>query len=273
MIVRTWNLFHGNTIPPGRKAYLREMIELITADKPDVVCLQEVPAWALESLAGWSGMKAATARARRSMFGPLPIPAAFGHALTGINHGLLRSAFAGQGNAILFPKDATVRDVKTITLNTNVFCEERGEKFGLDRKVRRAWEKERRICHLVHYELPNRRRFMVANLHATSYAGEPRIADAELRRALRFVDRSGEVEEVMILAGDFNITLEESQTLKEIVAAPPEARWIDVGPRIDHVLVRQAAVLSSRVWPEAERAYAGRVLSDHAPVEVEVGIG
>ena len=28
MIVRTWNLFHGNTNPPGRKAYLREMVEL-----------------------------------------------------------------------------------------------------------------------------------------------------------------------------------------------------------------------------------------------------
>ncbi len=28
VLVRTWNVFHGNTVPPGRRAHLREMIEL-----------------------------------------------------------------------------------------------------------------------------------------------------------------------------------------------------------------------------------------------------
>ena len=58
LLVRTWNLFHGNALPPGRRAYLREMIELVTADDPDVVCLQEVPGWALGRLDAWSGMQA-----------------------------------------------------------------------------------------------------------------------------------------------------------------------------------------------------------------------
>jgi endonuclease/exonuclease/phosphatase family metal-dependent hydrolase len=271
MLVRTWNLFHGNTVPPGRKAYLREMVELITADKPDVVCLQEIPAWALGSVGEWSGMQTVTARARGSKLGPIPIPASFGHTLTNINHGVLRSAFAGQGNAILFPTDATVRSLKTITLNTNVYCEERGEKLGLDRKLVRVWEKERRVCHVVHYELPDRRRFMIANLHATSYPVDPRLADAELLRATRFVERSGEVDEVMVVAGDFNITREQSETIEALLTAPPEARWVDVGPQIDHVLLRQASVVSVRVWPDEERMYDGRLLSDHAPVEVEVG--
>ena len=31
MLVRTWNVFHGNTYPPQRRAFLREMIELVTA--------------------------------------------------------------------------------------------------------------------------------------------------------------------------------------------------------------------------------------------------
>ena len=50
MLVRTWNLFHGNTNPPRRGAYLREMVELITTGSPDVVCLQEIPVWALARL-------------------------------------------------------------------------------------------------------------------------------------------------------------------------------------------------------------------------------
>ena len=74
MLVRTWNLFHGNTVPPGRKAYLREMVELVTADKPDVVCLQEIPAWALGRIGDWSGMQALTARAKRAEARPAPDP-------------------------------------------------------------------------------------------------------------------------------------------------------------------------------------------------------
>ena len=49
MLVRSWNLFHGNTVPPQPREYLREMLRLATADDPDVLCVQEVPAWALGS--------------------------------------------------------------------------------------------------------------------------------------------------------------------------------------------------------------------------------
>ena len=123
MLVRTWNLFHGNTVPPGRKAYLRTMVELISAGAPDIVCLQELPAWALESVGAWSGMQAITARAKRPHLVGFPIGASLGRALTAPNHGRFRSGFAGQGNAILLPKDAQIRKVKVITLNTNVFWE------------------------------------------------------------------------------------------------------------------------------------------------------
>ena len=47
MLVRSWNLFHGNTEPPQRRAFLDEMLRLATVDDPDVLCVQEVPAWAL----------------------------------------------------------------------------------------------------------------------------------------------------------------------------------------------------------------------------------
>jgi endonuclease/exonuclease/phosphatase family metal-dependent hydrolase len=95
MLVRTWNLFHGNASPPGRRAFLRQMIELVTSDRPDVVCLQELPVWALRKLEEWSGMHATTAVARRPL---LPFGA---RAVTALNHGLLRSAVTGEADAIL----------------------------------------------------------------------------------------------------------------------------------------------------------------------------
>ena len=84
MLVRSWNLFHGNTVPPGRRAHLDEMVELASADEPGVLCLQEVPAWAL-------GRFTAGDVAERPALGPLPIPPAAGRALTDLNTGLFRS--------------------------------------------------------------------------------------------------------------------------------------------------------------------------------------
>ncbi len=71
------------------------MIELVTRDRPDVVCLQELPVWALEHLERWSGMHACGAVARRPL---LPFGA---RAVTAVHHGLLRSAVTGEADAIL----------------------------------------------------------------------------------------------------------------------------------------------------------------------------
>ena len=54
MLIRTWNVFHGNAVPPERRAFLAEMVRLASADDPDVLCLQELPAWALPRLGDWS---------------------------------------------------------------------------------------------------------------------------------------------------------------------------------------------------------------------------
>ena len=66
MLVRSWNLFHGRTHPPGPRIHLRAMIELAAGDDPDAVCLQELPLWSLRHLAGWSGMTAFTAVTKRA---------------------------------------------------------------------------------------------------------------------------------------------------------------------------------------------------------------
>jgi len=165
-----------------------------------------------------------------------------------------------------------VREHKTITLNTNPFCEEQGRKLGLDQKLQRWWERERRILQTVKIEFPNRRRLLVANLHATSYGRDPRLADAELWRATNFVQRQADLEEVVIVAGDFNVTHAQSQTIAALLGAPREERWSEAGPHIDHVLVRGAQTSAVHVWPDDERRYNGKVLSDHAPVEVDVAV-
>jgi len=156
-----------------------------------------------------------------------------------------------------------------MTLNTNPFCEERGREFGLDPKQMITWEKERRILHLVQYELPDRSRFLAANLHASTFP-DTRLADAELRRGINFVIRCSQLEETIIVAGDFNILPEASTTVQELVNAPRESRWRQAGTGIDQFLFRRAIATSARVWPDEARMREGKLLSDHAPVEAEV---
>lgn len=101
LVIRTWNVFHGNTDPPRRRAYLRQMIELVTRDRPDVVCLQELPVWALTRLDAWSGMHATGAVARRARL------RRGARVLTGLHHGVLRSAVTGEADAILSKRPVT----------------------------------------------------------------------------------------------------------------------------------------------------------------------
>ncbi len=115
LLVRTWNLFHGNALPPERRAYLREMIELVTADDPDVVCLQEVPAWALRRLERWSGMEVVGAVAAP----PRLRSAELGRRITDLHHGILRSAFTGEGLAILVARRHAVAAHRTEPVGPN----------------------------------------------------------------------------------------------------------------------------------------------------------
>src|SRR5437660_1188354 len=73
------------------------MVELVADGDPDVVCLQEIPVWAAGHLGDWSGMDVAWAVGAR----PLLWSAELGRRVTDLNHGLLRSAFTGEGIAIL----------------------------------------------------------------------------------------------------------------------------------------------------------------------------
>src|SRR5438552_13816045 len=45
LVIRSWNIFHGRSHPPDSTLRVEEAIRLAAADRPDVLCLQEVPPW------------------------------------------------------------------------------------------------------------------------------------------------------------------------------------------------------------------------------------
>jgi endonuclease/exonuclease/phosphatase family metal-dependent hydrolase len=232
VLVRTWNVFHGNAVPPERRAFLEEMVRLVTADRPGIVCLQEVPAWAVKRLAGWSGMTAVGALAAR----PRLLSAELGRLVTELHHGLLRSAFTGQANAILLAPDLRVLG-------------------RAEHRLDRPGEGERRVCQTVRVEGLGR----VANFHAT---GEH--ADEQFLRAVEFADTDAEP---VILCGDANVVPGAGRTYDLL----RERGYSDPAPGIDQILVRGLAASPPFVWPEERRRVGGRLLSDHAPVELRVG--
>jgi endonuclease/exonuclease/phosphatase family metal-dependent hydrolase len=253
VLIRTWNLYHGNSSPPQRRAFLDEMIRLATADDPDVLCLQEIPAWALPRFT-------AAALAARPVFG-----AAVGRRLTDLNHGLLRSAFAGQGNAVHVSPRLTVLDRRSSPLNPPKFRGRKARELGLGPRARLEWAKERRVAQAVRVRDEEGRTVLVCNAHCTS-SPDRGLPDAELLRAAWFASSAAEPDDVVVLAGDFNVTVDESPTLRSL--ATPEWGFSPAGPGIDHVLVRGAAAGAEHAWPEANRTQDGVVMSDHAPVEV-----
>jgi len=263
LLVRTWNVFHGNASPPERHAFLADAVRLASADDPDILLLQELPVWSLRHLTGWSGLTVVGDVARRPMLGPVPSSAELGRVLTDLHHGLLRSAFTGQANAVLARPPLRVRDHRHLTLNPWSF--RRRFDFGLTAQL--AWAKERRGCAVVRLERGDAT-VVVANSHGTSNP-DRRLADAELLRAATFVDGFAEPGEPVILAGDLNLTVRNSTTLRQLTGR----EWGFEGPTphgIDHILVRGLRAGRPFRWPEERRRVGGRLLSDHTPVEREV---
>ena len=175
MLIRSWNVFHGRTHPPGPALHLREMVELATADRPDVLCLQELPLWSLRLLDDWSGMRACTAVAKRTL-----VPRPVGRLLQHLDPRRFRSGVTGQGNAILLAP-------------------------GLDvvaHRVRRVSDRgrERRVCHAVRVA-----GFVIGNVHATNDFRDPSVPREELRRAYDLIDEMVIGDEARVLAGDFNL--------------------------------------------------------------------
>ncbi len=231
MLVRSWNLFHGNTFPRGRRSRLEEMIRLATEDRPAVLCLQELPLWAVPRLPRWSGMTVRHVVTRRA-----PLGSWAGGVITRIHSGFFRSAFAGQANAILLAPGLDPLEHASVRIDEG--------------------RTEPRWCQAVRLE-----GLAVGNLHATNDFRHPDVPAAEVVRAEAFVT---EVARGLpsVLAGDFNLRAEH---LLELPG------WSTLGPGIDHVLVRELVASPLHIWPPERRRHDGAMLSDHAPVEVTLG--
>jgi endonuclease/exonuclease/phosphatase family metal-dependent hydrolase len=269
LLVRSWNLFHGNTVPPRREAYPEQMVRLASADEPDVLCLQEVPVWAATQLEGWSGMRAFTDVAAPPRIGPLPSTPALGRGLTALHPGILRSLFAGQANAILVSRRLRPFARHALVLNRRDFRRRQARWLRLPLVARLAWAKERRVCQALRLADEDGTTFLVANVHATAYRPDERLSDAELLRAASFADALAHPDEPCILAGDFNVRASRSWTLSDLTT--PAWGFSSAGPGVDHVLVRGAPAGPVVRWPDERRRRGDALLSDHAPVEVRVG--
>jgi hypothetical protein len=220
----------------------------------------------LPQLAGWSRCIAVPALAEPPSLGPLPSTAEIGRAVTALNAGLLRSAFSGQGNAILVSRRLDPGDEHVCVLNPRRFRRAQARWLGLGPLARIGWAKERRVCQAVRVLLGGRT-VLVANLHATSYPPDERLADAELLRAFVYVDGLAQPDEPVVMAGDFNVTFDRSRTLLDLTA--PEWGFSKPGAGIDHILVRGLHVESGPMrWPPERREAHGALLSDHAPVDL-----
>jgi endonuclease/exonuclease/phosphatase family metal-dependent hydrolase len=238
------------------------MVRLVTADAPDVVCLQEVPVWALSRLEGWSAMTAVGDIARRPL-----LPVELGRILSAYNVLVFRSAATGQANAILLRSELPVVEHRHVVLNPFRFRRAQAHRLGLPRAAQLHWAKERRVCQAVRVRQKDAT-FVVGNLHATGYP-DKRLADAELLRAAVFVDGLALPKEPLLLAGDFNLSVNTSRTLADLMT--PEWGFFGATPTgIDHILVRGLRAGASRRWPDDRRRHGDVLLSDHAPVEVEV---
>ena len=266
LLVRTWNLFHGNTKPRGRKAYLEELVRLASADHPDVLCLQELSIWALVHLADWSAMSAVSDVARR----PLPLPGDLGRTLSELDSRRFRSAVTGQANAVLLGPNFTVVEHRRLALNPFRFRRAQARALDLPLRERVSWASERRVCQVLRVgRVDDTGTVVVANLHATGHHVDKRLADAELMRAAVYVDGFAQPDEPILLCGDFNLSMRNSHTLPELMSV----EWGFEGATptgIDHILVRDLRAGPPHIWPVERRTRNGRVLSDHAPVEREV---
>lgn len=173
MLIRSWNVYHGRSYPAGRRGYLEAMIRLASADRPGVLCLQELPLWSLPFLERWSGMNAFPARTRRAPLGPRA-----GRVLTATHYGVLRSAFTGQANAILVSQEQAADDLRWLTIS--------------DRRH------HPRVCQAVRVD----GRIVVANIHAS---GD--VARRQVDLALAWLEDLVRAGEPLVLAGDFNASL------------------------------------------------------------------
>ena len=208
-------------------------------------------------------MSAVTDVARR----PLPGVGELAHRLSELDARRFRSAVTGEANAVLLQRSLTVVEHRRLVLNPFRYRRAQARQLRLPFAERLRWASERRILQALRIRRGDGT-FVLANAHITGHK-DKRIPDAELLRAAVFVDGFAQPGEPLLLCGDFNLTVHNSRGLRELMT--PEWGFAGATPTgIDHILVRGLPAEPPVVWPVERRTSDGRILSDHAPVDVEV---
>jgi endonuclease/exonuclease/phosphatase family metal-dependent hydrolase len=168
MLVLTWNLFHGRSVPDAPRELQADFAAALAGWEWDVALLQEVPPWWPPALGRACGASARTALTSRNWLLALSRPAAR-------RRPDLVKSWGGGANAILV----------------------RGEPV-LEHRLRtlRAWP-ERRVVHGVRLA----RGWWVCNLHAQAHSEARAQADLALAAATASTWAAGAP---VVLGGDFN---------------------------------------------------------------------
>jgi endonuclease/exonuclease/phosphatase family metal-dependent hydrolase len=168
MLVLTWNLFHGRSVPDAPREQLAEFADRLAAWEWDVALLQEVPPWWPPALGRASRATARTALTSRNWFMPVARWAAQ-------RRPDVIKSWGGGANAILV-RGAAVTEHRMRTL--------------------RAWP-ERRVVHGVRLE----HAWWVCNLHAQAHSEARAQADVALAATTASAWSAGAP---VVLGGDLN---------------------------------------------------------------------
>ena len=168
MLVLTWNLFHGRSVPDAPREQLADFAARLAGWEWDVALLQEVPPWWPPELGRACGASARTALTSRNWVLPLSRWAAR-------RRPDLVKSWGGGANAILVRGEA-VAEHRVLTL--------------------RSWP-ERRVMHGVRLE----RGWWVCNLHAQAHSEARAQADVALAAQTATAWSAGAP---VVLGGDLN---------------------------------------------------------------------
>jgi endonuclease/exonuclease/phosphatase family metal-dependent hydrolase len=218
MLVLTWNLFHGRSVPDAPREQLAEFAARLAGWEWDVALLQEVPPWWPPELGRASGASARTALTSRNWFLPISRWAAR-------RRPDVIKSWGGGANAILV----------------------RGEAVGEHRvHTLRRWP-ERRVVHGVRLE----RGWWVCNLHATAHSEARAQADVALAARTAMAWSAGAP---VVLGGDLNTRApvlpafthaaghSVDHLFVRLASVPAPGRTLDRGPLSDHLpLVAEVA--------------------------------
>jgi endonuclease/exonuclease/phosphatase family metal-dependent hydrolase len=211
MLVLSWNLFHGRSVPDAPREQLADFAARLAGWEWDVALLQEVPPWWPPVLGRACGASARTALTSRNWVLPVSRWAAR-------RRPDVIKSWGGGANAILVRGEAIIEHrVRTL----------------------RAWP-ERRVVHGVRLE----RGRWVANLHATAHSEPHAQADLDLAARTAGAWSAGAP---VVLGGDLNLRAPvvrgfahvAGHSVDHLFVRPASAaapgRTLDRGPLSDHL--------------------------------------